>query len=58
MDKVLKRSIVNWINGRVEAVGFAPADRFDEAPEGHHPSSICKDAKTVIVFGKTVPKAF
>ncbi len=56
MDEALRSSIVGWLNGRVDAVGFAPIDRFDEAPQGHHPSSICKDAETVIVFGKTVPR--
>ncbi|MFC1886781.1 4Fe-4S double cluster binding domain-containing protein [Thermodesulfobacteriota bacterium] len=56
MNEALKQSTMEWLNGRVDAVGFAPIDRFDEAPEVHHPSRICKDAKTVIVFGKTVPR--
>jgi epoxyqueuosine reductase QueG len=56
MDDGLKRFIVGWLEGRVEAVGFAPVDRFHEAPEAHHPSRICKDAKSVIVFGRTVPR--
>lgn len=56
MDQDLKGSIVDWMNGRVEAVGFASLDRFDGTPKSHHPSRICKDAETVIVFGKTVPK--
>lgn len=38
-----------------DAVGFASVDRFSEAPEAHHPSSICRDARTVIVIGKTIP---
>jgi len=37
-------------------LGFAPVERFGDAPEKHHPSSLCKDAQTVIVIGKTVPK--
>jgi epoxyqueuosine reductase len=57
MDETLKDSIVDWLKERVDAVGFAPVDRFDEAPEGHHPSRVCKDAKTVIVFGRLMPRA-
>jgi epoxyqueuosine reductase QueG len=57
MDDTLKRSIVDWLKGRVNAVGFAPLDRFDEAPDAHHPSRVCKDARTVIVFGRLMPRA-
>jgi epoxyqueuosine reductase len=40
----------------LDAVGFASVDSFDEAPESHHPSSICRDAQTVIVIGKAIPR--
>ena len=39
-----------------DLVGFAPVDRFDQAPESHHPSRVCKEAKTVVVFGRIVPR--
>jgi epoxyqueuosine reductase QueG len=56
MSEELKKSIVDHLSSRVNAVGFAPVDRFDNAPEKHHPANACKDAQTVIVFGKTVPR--
>jgi epoxyqueuosine reductase QueG len=52
----LKEHLVEWLGDRVDAVGFAPVDRFDGAPERHHPARICKDAKTVIVLGTAVPR--
>jgi epoxyqueuosine reductase len=52
----LKNAILDWADGKVDAIGFAPVDRFADAPEGHHPSRICKDARTVIVFGNAVPR--
>jgi epoxyqueuosine reductase len=52
----LKEEISEWLGERVDAVGFAPVSRFDDAPEQHHPSRICKNAATVIVFGKTIPR--
>ncbi len=57
MNDDLKNSIVEWMQDRADVVGFAPVDRFDQAPEAHHPSRIVKGAKTVIVFGKTIPRA-
>ncbi len=52
----LKQQIVNMLAGKVDAIGFAPTDRFHDAPEGHHPSRICKEARTVIVFARAVPR--
>jgi epoxyqueuosine reductase len=56
VQRRLKESLIGWLGERVDAVGFAAVDRFDEAPEKHHPSRICKDARTVIVLGKNVPR--
>ena len=56
MSDTLKNSIVDWLKGRVDAFGFAPVDRFDQAPEAHHPSRVCRDARTVIAFGRTMPR--
>jgi len=52
----LKNAILEWAEGKVDAIGFASVDRFAEAPEAHHPSRICRDARTVVVFGNTVPQ--
>jgi epoxyqueuosine reductase len=54
---VTKDEIIQFIHDSgTEAVGFASVDRFKEADEAHHPSAVCKNAKTVIVFGKSVPR--
>jgi epoxyqueuosine reductase QueG len=37
--------------------GFAPSDRFNDAPSGFHPNDIYKECKTVIVFAKKLPKS-
>jgi epoxyqueuosine reductase QueG len=52
----LKQTILSYVEGKVDAIGFAPVERFEDAPDAHNPTRICKDARTVIVFGKTVPR--
>ncbi|OGP55855.1 MAG: hypothetical protein A2V67_12385 [Deltaproteobacteria bacterium RBG_13_61_14] len=56
MDHALQRRLQDWLRDRVDAVGFAPVDRWSAAPERHHPSAICRDAATVIVFGRAMPR--
>lgn len=56
MSVALKKSIIDHLESHVTAVGFAPTDRFKDAPEKHHPTNACKDAQTVIVFGITMPQ--
>ena len=56
MNDRLKNSVKIWLTGLVDDVGFAPVDRFDGAPESHHPSRVCKDAQTVIAFGRIMPR--
>lgn len=56
MTEYAQKAVHEFLAGRVDAVGFAPVERFRDAPERHHPSRICKNAETVIVFGKTVPR--
>jgi len=56
MNGELKEAIVNHLGTRVSAVGFAPVERFHDAPEKHHPADVCKNAKTVVVFGIQVPR--
>jgi len=51
MNDSLKQDVTEFLGRQVQTVGFAPVQRFDSAPEKHHPSRICKDARTVIVFG-------
>lgn len=52
----LKEEIMDWSNGRVAVIGFAPVDRFAEAPPKHHPGDVCREAKTVVVLGLPTPK--
>jgi epoxyqueuosine reductase len=39
-----------------DVCGFAAIDRFREAPKGFHPTDIYSQCKSVIVFGKALPK--
>ena len=52
----LKQEIIQHLSGKADAIGFAPVERFKNAPDEHHPSQVCKDARTVIVYGKAVPR--
>ena len=56
MNAELKKSILDHFEARLSAIGFAPVDRFEDAPQKHHPAGVCKDARTVIVIGITVPR--
>ena len=56
MDSGLREAIRERIKNAVSALGFAPVERFADAPEMHHPGALCKRAQTVIVFGITVPR--
>ncbi|MDI6874682.1 hypothetical protein [Candidatus Solincola sp.] len=56
MSMELENKVSGWLEERVDAFGFAPVERFGEAPGEHHPSRICRDAATVIVYGVTVPR--
>jgi len=53
----LRQVALAWLEDRVEAVGFAPAERFVEAPARHFPGDLCPQAATVIVYGTPVPAA-
>ncbi|MBP7763576.1 MAG: epoxyqueuosine reductase [Syntrophaceae bacterium] len=55
MQSDLKEAIIGHLGNTVSAVGFAPVERFAEAPEKHHPAKICKNAQTVIVLGLQIP---
>lgn len=56
MGSDLKAFIKEYVGPRVTAIGFAPVDRFDGAPERHHPAKVCDRAKTVVVFAVAVPR--
>ncbi|MDM8523041.1 hypothetical protein QUF80_06665 [Desulfococcaceae bacterium HSG8] len=56
MNEELRNSIAAYLADRVTTFGFAPVERFDKAPEAHHPEIICNGAKTVVVFAITVPR--
>lgn len=56
MDRALKEEIGGYLEKRVAAMGCAPIERFDKAPEGHHPKDLCRQAQTVIVYGIRVPR--
>lgn len=45
-----------FISLGADVCGIANIDRFKDAPEGFHPADIYKDCKSVIVFGKALPK--
>jgi epoxyqueuosine reductase QueG len=45
-----------FINLGAEVCGVANIDLFIDAPEGFHPTDIYSDCKSVIVFGKKIPK--
>jgi epoxyqueuosine reductase len=55
MDAALREALVRRLEPEVALVGFAPADRFGDAPENHRPADLCRDARTVIVFALAVP---
>ncbi len=44
------------LNIGADLCGIANIDRFDNAPQGFHPLDIYKECKSVIVFGKKMPK--
>jgi len=55
-SSVLKELMIHHLENRASAVGFAPVERFADAPEKHHPAVVCKGAKTVVVFGIQIPQ--
>lgn len=54
----LKRRLKKFAFSKgADLVGIAPLDRFREAPEGHRPTDILPDAKTVVVCAKRIPES-
>src|ERR1035437_3498611 len=54
MEKNLIKEIAYQLGADV--CGIADIQRFQNAPEGFHPTDILPNAKSVIVFGKQFPK--
>src|ERR1035437_4720874 len=54
MEKNLIKEIAYQLGADV--CGIADIQRFQNAPEGFHPTDILSNAKSVIVFGKQFPK--
>jgi len=52
-DKIKKYAVSRG----ADLVGIASVDRFDGAPDGHKPTDILSDAKTVIVCAKRLPNS-
>jgi epoxyqueuosine reductase QueG len=52
--KIIIKEIL--INLGADVCGIAAADSFTEAPEGFRPSDIYANCRSVIVFGKAMPK--
>ncbi len=50
----LKAITKEFLKPMVMVVGFSEIDRFSKAPEAHSPEQVCKDPKTVVVFGISV----
>ena len=54
--EITKDELRNYIlSVGADLVGFASIDRFDKAPENHHPAYHLPEAKTVITFAKQFP---
>jgi len=56
MVKNLKEGIKSYLAKDVDVCGFAPVERFAEAPAENHPTQLIKGARTVIVFGIKTPR--
>lgn len=41
---------------RVDLLGIAPIERFDEVPANHHPASIFPEVRSVVVIGKRITR--
>lgn len=53
---MLNEILISRLEPHVDAIGFAPVGRFNGAPEKHHPADVCRDARTVVVFGIAVTR--
>lgn len=54
IDSVMVKKIA--LDLGADLCGIAPVDRFEGAPEGHHPRDIFPNCRSVIVFAKRMPK--
>ncbi len=57
MEDSLKAEIIELARaGDIDLVGFAPVERFRNAPEGRRPTDLLDGAKTVISLGIGIPR--
>jgi len=56
MNDKTKKHIEEYLKNRVAGFGFAPVERFNDAPKAHHPDKICKNPETIIVFAIACPR--
>ena len=57
MEDSLKARIIELAQaGDIDLVGFAPVERFQNAPEGRRPTDLLDGAKTVISLGIGIPR--
>ncbi len=55
---MLKNEVISLcMRDGANLVGFASIDRFDGAPQGHHPRDFISSARAVISIGMIVPRA-
>jgi epoxyqueuosine reductase QueG len=55
MDTKTANGTAEWLGERVDLVGFAPVERFEGAPEAHHPARLLQGARAVVVLARDVP---
>lgn len=57
MKNSLKAQIIELAgNSDIDLIGFAPVERFRNAPEGRRPADLLAEAKTVISLGIGIPR--
>ena len=57
MKNSLKAQIIELArNSDIDLIGFAPVERFRNAPEGRRPADLLAEAKTVISMGIGIPR--
>ncbi len=56
MTEYLRETVTDFLTGKVDAFGFASVESFEGALPGHHPAEVMTGAKTVVVYGRAVPR--
>ena len=56
MDPLSSAFLAFAKEARVDLVGVAPVERFDDVAADHHPRSIFPDTRSVVVIGKRITR--